>query len=87
MMFPAIATGKCGLCGSDGLLYDAGGVLFCEHCERGFLDSTSQYMTEDGYIFFVLNDGSLSDGDLTFPSLEALRREHDVLVPYRATRQ
>lgn len=40
MMFPAIATGKCHLCGSDGLLYDAGGVLHCKRCERGLLEAT-----------------------------------------------
>ena len=78
MQFAAIGVGKCGLCGNDGLLYDAGGVLYCERCERGFLESTTKYVTDDDYVFFVLNDGSLSDGDLKFASLAELKQEHDV---------
>ncbi len=86
MMFPAIATGKCDLCGSDGLLYDAGGVLYCERCERGFLDLTMSYWTEDGYVFFLLRDGTVSDGYLKYASLAELEREHDTRH-YRVTIQ
>jgi len=78
MQFAAIGVGKCGLCGNDGLLYDAGGVLYCERCERGFLESTEKWLTEDDYVFYVLKDGTVSDGDVKWPSVSALNMEHDI---------
>lgn len=73
--FPVIAVGKCVLCGNGGLHYDAGGVRYCEHCGQGFLDTAEKYMTEGGYLFFVLNDGTVSDGDMKWPSVTAFRQK------------
>jgi len=74
--FPVIAVGKCSRCVTDELLYDAGGVLYCERCEQGFLDSAEKYVTEDGWLFFVLRDGTVSDGDMKWPSVAALKLEY-----------
>jgi len=74
--FPVIAVGNCSMCGTDGLLYDAGGVLYCERCEHGFLESAEKYVTEDGYLFLVLNDGTVSDGDMKWPSVTALKSDY-----------
>lgn len=85
--FPAIALGKCGHCGDDGLLYDAGGVLYCKRCQWGFLDSTVSYQTEDGYVFFLLRDGTVSDGDLKYASVAKMKRNHDVIRVHQVTIQ
>ena len=82
--FPAIAMGKCEMCGSDGLLYDVGGVLCCEECQRCFLATTASYMTEDGHIFFLLADGTVTDGDRVFASVAVLKQKHQVTF-YRVT--
>tara|TARA_R110001583_G_scaffold182253_1_gene339937 strand:+ start:225 stop:683 length:459 start_codon:yes stop_codon:yes gene_type:complete len=37
-----------------------------------------QYKTEDGYVFDLQDDGSLTDGDMTFDSLEELKKHVDV---------
>ena len=37
-----------------------------------------QYKTEDGYVFDLQDDGSLTDGDMTFDSLEELEKHVDV---------
>jgi len=76
MQFAAMGVGRCGLCGNDSLLYDAGGVLYCERCERVFLESTEKWLTEDDYVFYVLNDGTVSDGDMKWPSVAALKLEY-----------
>ncbi len=86
MMFPAIATGKCDLCGIDGLLYDAGGkTLHCEICCGGFLAVTESYLCADGFIFFRLLDGRLSDGESSYDSVAAMEQQHEVISSYRAT--
>tara|TARA_R100000781_G_scaffold16003_2_gene13132 strand:+ start:24 stop:614 length:591 start_codon:yes stop_codon:yes gene_type:complete len=38
----------------------------------------TQYKTEDGYTFDLQDDGSLTDGDMTFDSLEELKKHVDV---------
>ena len=38
----------------------------------------TQYITEDGYTFDLQDDGSLTDGDMTFDSLEELKKHVDV---------
>ena len=38
-----------------------------------------QYQTEDGYVFYLQEDGSLTDGDMTFSSLEELKKHVDVV--------
>ena len=76
--FPVIAVGRCSLCGTEGLLYDGGGeTRYCQRCEQGFLDTAEKYVTEDGYLFFVLNDGTVSDGDMKWPSVTAFKEEHE----------
>ena len=37
-----------------------------------------QYITEDGYVLDLQDDGSLTDGDMTFDSLEELKKHVDV---------
>jgi len=37
-----------------------------------------QYKTEDGYVFNLQDDGTLTDGDMTFDSLEELEKYVDV---------
>mgnify|MGYP001383040975 FL=1 len=36
------------------------------------------YITEDGYIFTLQSDGSLTDGDMTFDSLEEMKKHIEV---------
>tara|TARA_R110001599_G_scaffold12873_1_gene59834 strand:- start:79 stop:585 length:507 start_codon:yes stop_codon:yes gene_type:complete len=38
----------------------------------------TQYKSEDGYTFDLQDDGSLTDGDMTFDSLEELKKHVDV---------
>ena len=40
-----------------------------------------KYITEDGYVFSLEDDGTLTDGDMTFDSLEELKKHVDV-KPY-----
>ena len=37
-----------------------------------------RYITEDGYIFTLQSDGSLTDGDMTFDSLEEMKKHIEV---------
>lgn len=37
-----------------------------------------KYITEDGYIFTLQSDGTLTDGDITFTSLEEIKKYVDV---------
>ena len=37
-----------------------------------------RYITEDGYIFTLQSDGSLTDGDMTFDSLEEMKKHVEV---------
>ena len=37
-----------------------------------------KYQTEDGFIFTMQDDGSLTDGDMTFDSLDELKKHVDV---------
>jgi len=37
-----------------------------------------KYKTEDGFIFIMQDDGSLTDGDMTFDSLDELKKHVDV---------
>lgn len=37
-----------------------------------------KYITEDGYIFTLQSDGTLTDGDITFESLEEIKKHIDV---------
>jgi len=45
-----------------------------------------QYKTEDGYVFNLQDDGTLTDGDMTFDSLEELKKHVDV-KPYFGQRK
>lgn len=85
--FPAIAIGKCEMCGSDGLLYDGGSVLYCDDCQKNFLGSTAQFMVEDNHIFHLLADGTVTDGDHTFASVVELKQKHDDVIYHRVTIQ
>ena len=44
-----------------------------------------KYITEDGYVFKLKKDGTLTDGDMTFDSLKELKKSVDV-KPYSGKR-
>ncbi len=44
-----------------------------------------KYITEDGYVFKLEKDGTLTDGDMTFDSLKELKKSVDV-KPYSGKR-
>ena len=37
-----------------------------------------KYITDDGYVFFLMPDGTLTDGDMVFDSLDALKVAMDI---------
>jgi len=39
-----------------------------------------KYQTEDGFIFIMQDDGTLTDGDMTFDSLDELKKHVDVEI-------
>ena len=49
------------------------------------INKSKKYITEDGYVFKLEKDGSLTDGDMTFNSLEDLKKVVDV-KPYNGSR-
>ena len=48
-------------------------------------DAKKKYITEDGYVFEKKADGSLTDGDMTYKSLDELKKWVDV-KPYSGPR-
>ena len=49
------------------------------------INKPKKYITEDGYVFTLEEDGTLTDGDMTFNSLEDLKKV--VMVqPYNGSR-
>ena len=37
-----------------------------------------KYITDDGYVFVLMPDGTLTDGDMVFDSLDALKVAMDI---------
>jgi len=49
------------------------------------INRSKKYITEDGYVFKLEKDGTLTDGDMTFNSLEDLKKVVDVKL-YRGSK-